>query len=77
MCACQIKPKTQNTYSIHSSLVEHEVSIRGGGASVQAEAESIYLKLGLAPSQDENEGLYLVPSDKFSGAFRISGALEK
>ena len=73
MCACQIKPKTQNMYSIHSSLVEHEVSIRG--ARVQAEAKSIYLKLGLPPSQDENEGLYLVPSNKFSGAFRFCGVL--
>jgi hypothetical protein len=36
-------------------------------------------KLGLPPSQDEIEGLYLVvvPSNKFSGAFRISGAFRK
>ena len=76
MCACQIKPKTQIMYGIHSSLVEHQVSTRGGGR-VQTEAKSIYLKLGLPPSQDENEGLYLISSNKFSGAFRISRALEK
>jgi hypothetical protein len=34
-------------------------------------------KLGLPPSQNENQGLYLEPYNKFSGAFRISGAFRK
>ncbi len=43
MCAyCQIEPKTQVVYSIHSPLVERQLSIRG--ARVQAKAN--IFKLG-------------------------------
>jgi hypothetical protein len=33
-------------YSLHSSLVEHQLPVRGGGACVQAQAKPIYLNLG-------------------------------
>jgi hypothetical protein len=74
MCAyCQIEPKTQNVYSIHSSLVERQLSIRGGPCSNPGNYN--IFKLGIPMSQDENVGLK--PSNKFSGAFKISEAFRK
>ena len=56
MCAyCQIEPKTKNMYSIHSSLVERQLSIRGGACSNPGNYN--IFKLGLPLSQDENVGL--------------------
>jgi hypothetical protein len=40
----QEEPKTTNLYSLHSSLVEHQLSIRV--ARVQAHANPLYLNLG-------------------------------
>ena len=71
----QIEPKTQNMYSLHGSVVERQHSIKGGVCSSPGKYN--IFKLGLPPSQDENAGLYLVPSNKFSGTFRISGAFGK
>jgi hypothetical protein len=75
MCThCQIEPKTHNVYSIHSSLVERQLSIRGGRGS--SPGKNNIFKLGLPPSQNENAGLE--PSNEFSsGAFKISGAFRK
>jgi hypothetical protein len=54
MCAhCQIEPKIQIMYSTHSSSVERQLSIRGGGA-IQVQANTIYLNLGFL---HENAGL--------------------
>ncbi len=65
MCACwQIEPKTQNMYSLHSSLVEHQLPVRGG-ASPSPGKNNIF-KLGLHPSQDEN-----------AGGLELAGHLEK
>jgi hypothetical protein len=76
MYACrQIKPKTKFVYSFHGSVVERPHSIRGSPCSIPV--KYIIFKLGLPPSQDENAGLYLVPSNKFGGPFRISGAFRK
>jgi hypothetical protein len=53
-------------------MVERQITIRGCACSSLGK-HNIF-KLGLPTSQDENEGQYLVPNNKFSGAFRISGA---
>jgi hypothetical protein len=58
-------------YSFHGSLVERPHSIRGSACSIPG--KYIIFKLGLPPSQDENA----VPSNKFGGPFRISGAFRK
>jgi hypothetical protein len=47
-----------------------------GGACSSLGKYNIF-KVGLPPSQVENAGLELVPNNKFSGAFRISGAFRK
>jgi hypothetical protein len=70
---CQIEPNT--LYSNHGSLVERQIPTRGRAVSIPGKYD--IFKLGLPPSQDENAGLYLVPSNKFSGVFRISGAFRK
>ncbi len=51
----QIEPKTHNMYSLHSSLVEHQLPVRGGGVCSSPGKYNIF-KLGLPPSQDENAG---------------------
>jgi hypothetical protein len=40
----QKEPKSKDLYSLHGSLVEHQLSIRG--ARVKAHANSLYLNLG-------------------------------
>jgi hypothetical protein len=78
MCTCcQTEHNNSDMYSIHSSLVKRQLSIRGCGCSSPGKFKIFKLKLGLHPSQDEIAGLHLVPSNKFSGAFRISGAFRK
>ncbi len=53
LCAYfQIEPKTQIVYSIHSSLVERQLSIRGGACSLPG--NYTIFKFGLPLSQDEN-----------------------
>ncbi len=41
-------------YSLYSSLVEHQLPVRG--VRVQAQSKTNIFKLGLPPSQDENAG---------------------
>ncbi len=72
---CQIEPKTHYMYSNHGSLVERQIPTSGCACSIPGKFN--IFKLGLPPSQDKNAGLYLVPSTKFSGTFRISGAFRK
>jgi hypothetical protein len=62
-------------YSLHGSVVERQHSFMGGACSSPGKFN--IFKLGLPASQNENDGLELVPSNKFSGAFRISGAFRK
>jgi hypothetical protein len=52
-------------YSLHSSLVEHQLPVRGGGACSSPDKNNIF-KLGLPPSQDEN-----------GGGLELAGHLEK
>ncbi len=51
----QIEPKTQIVYSIRSSLVECQLSIRGGACSNPG--NNNIFKFGLPLSQDEYVGL--------------------
>ena len=53
-------------YSIHGSVVERQLSIRGGACSNPG--KNIYLNLGFLHDKMNN---------KFGGAFRISGAFRK
>ena len=46
------KTQLQNVYSIHGSVVERQLSIRGGACS--SPCNSIIFKLGLSLSSDEN-----------------------
>jgi hypothetical protein len=69
----KLRNSTYILYSFHDSLVERQLAIRGDACSSPGKNNN----LGLPPSQDENEGLYVIPSNKFSGAFRISGAFRK
>ncbi len=66
-----LKYKLENStyilYSFHGSLVERQLAIRGDACS--SPGKNNIFNLGLPPSQDENEGLYVIPSNKFSGAF--------
>ncbi len=56
MCAYfQIEPKTLIVYSVHSSLVERQLSIMEGAWS--SPGNYIIFKLRLPPSQDENAGM--------------------
>jgi hypothetical protein len=48
----QIEPKTQKLYSLHSSIAEHQLLIKGGVCSNPA--KHILSTLRLSPSQDEN-----------------------
>jgi hypothetical protein len=51
-------------YSLHSSLVQHQLPVRGGMCS--SPGINIIFKLGLPPSQDEN-----------AGGLELAGHLEK
>ena len=53
----QKEPKSKDLYSLHGSLVEHQLSIRGGACS--SPCNSIIFKLGLSLSKDENAGNYI------------------
>jgi hypothetical protein len=65
MCVCwQIEPKTQSMYSLHSSLVEHQLPARVGGCS--SPGKNNIFKLGLPSSQDEN-----------AAGLELAGHLEK
>ena len=65
MCACShIEPKTPNMYSLHGSVVERQLSIRGGACSIPG--KNIIFKLGLSPSQDQK-----------AGGLEVAGHLEK
>jgi hypothetical protein len=56
MCAYfQIEPKTLIVYSVHSSLVERQLSIMGVAWSSPGKFN--IFKLSLPPSQDENAGM--------------------
>ncbi len=73
MCSyCPIEPKTQIVYSIHSSLVERQLSIRG--ARVQTQATTIYLNLGFLYHKMKMWACNLVTN--LSGHLKLAGHLE-
>jgi hypothetical protein len=73
MCAhCQIEPKIQIVYSIHSSLVERQLSIRWG--AVQAQVNTIYLNLGFLHHKIKMRACNLVTN--LAGHLKLAGHLE-
>jgi hypothetical protein len=58
-------------YSIHGSVVERQLSFRGGACS--SPGKNNMFKVGLPPSQDEN--WYLVTN--LAGHLELVGHLEK
>jgi hypothetical protein len=76
MCACcQIEPKIHVKYSLHSSLVERQLSIRGG--HVYKSRQIQYLNLGFLHHKKTMQACTWYLLTGFSGAFTISGAFIK